>query len=51
MTDDGETIVGSACLLDVADRAAAEALWADEPFNKAGVYGHVTIQRWIWGHV
>ena len=50
-TDDGGTIIGSACLLDVADRAAAEALWADEPFNKAGVYGQVSIERWLFGHV
>ncbi len=51
MTDDGETIVGSALLLDVADRAEAEAIWADEPFNRGGVYGHVTVERWIFGHV
>jgi uncharacterized protein YciI len=50
-TDDGESVVGSAILLDVADRAAAEALLADEPFNKAGVYGHVSIERWMFGHV
>lgn len=50
-TDDGAAITGSACLLDVANRAAAEALWADEPFNKAGVYGQVSIERWKFGHV
>ncbi|MFT5180803.1 MAG: hypothetical protein ACI8S3_000679 [Alphaproteobacteria bacterium] len=50
-TDDGESVVGSAILLDVADRAAAEELLADEPFNKAGVYGDVSIERWMFGHV
>lgn len=50
-TDDGERVVGSALLLDVADRAEAEALLADEPFHRGGVYGHVTIERWIFGHV
>ncbi|MDH3739752.1 MAG: YciI family protein [Alphaproteobacteria bacterium] len=50
-TDDGATITGSALLLDVADRAAAEELMANEPFNLAGVYGHVSIERWIFGHV
>lgn len=49
--DDGETITGSALLLDVADRAAAEELLANEPFNMAGVYGHVSIERWLFGHV
>lgn len=51
MADDGETIIGNACLLDVADRAAAEDLWADEPFNRAGVYGQISIERWLFGHV
>jgi hypothetical protein len=51
MTDDGETTIGSALLLDIADRAEAEALLADEPFNQAGVYGNVSIERWIFGHV
>ena len=50
-TDDGATIVGSTCLLDVADRAAADALWADEPFNQASVYEGVSIERWLFGHV
>jgi uncharacterized protein YciI len=50
-TDDGVAITGSACLLDVAGRAEAEALWADEPFNRAGVYGQVSIERWMFGHV
>ena len=49
--DAGVSFIGSALLLDVADRAAAEALWADEPFNRAGVYDAVTIERWIFGHV
>ncbi len=50
-TDDGETTTGSAFLLDVADRAAAEALLASEPYTQAGVYGHTTIERWLFGHV
>jgi len=50
-SDDGETVTGSALLLDVADRAEAEALLADEPFNKAGVYESLTVERWIFGHV
>ncbi|NKB49850.1 MAG: hypothetical protein GKS02_10885 [Alphaproteobacteria bacterium] len=50
-TDDGEKVVGSAILLDVANRAEAEALLADEPFTKGGVYGNVTVERWLFGHV
>jgi uncharacterized protein YciI len=51
LTDDGETMTGSALLFDVADRAAAEALLADEPYNRAGIYGHIAIERWLFGHV
>lgn len=50
-SDDGETTIGSVCILDVPDRAAAEAFWANEPFNKAGVYDKVTMERWRFGHV
>lgn len=50
-TDDGAAVTGSALLLDVADRAAAEALLANEPFHQAGVYGQVSIERWLFGHV
>ena len=50
-TDDGAAVTGSALLLDVTGRAAAEALLADEPFNKAGVYAQVSIERWMFGHV
>ncbi len=51
VSDDGAKPVGSAVLLDVADRAAAEIFWANEPFNEAGVYHQATIDRWIFGHV
>jgi uncharacterized protein len=51
-TDDGEATTGSAFLLDVAGRAAAETLLAEEPYTKAGgIYGHVTMERWFFGHV
>lgn len=50
-TDDGSRIVGSLLILDVADRDEAEAFWADEPFNRAGVYDWTTIERWRFGHV
>ena len=50
-TDDGATVTGSALLLDVADRAAVDALLADEPFTTGGTYENVTIDRWVFGHV
>ncbi|WP_439817769.1 YciI family protein [Zavarzinia sp. CC-PAN008] len=43
LADDGETMVGSVLVLDVADRAAAEAFSANDPYAKAGLFGSVTI--------
>ncbi|MEK9660353.1 MAG: YciI family protein, partial [Alphaproteobacteria bacterium] len=51
LDDAGDKTIGSLLILDVADRAAAEAFWADEPFNAAGVYEWTTIERWRFGHV
>ena len=42
--------IGSVLILDVADKPQAEAFWADEPFNRAGVY-EWTMERWRFGHV
>jgi uncharacterized protein YciI len=50
LEDDGVKTIGSVLILDVADKAAANAFWADEPFNRAGVY-ESTIERWRFGHV
>ena len=48
--DDGEKTNGSVLILDVEDKAQAEAFWAGEPFNRAGVY-EWTMERWRFGHV
>ena len=39
-------MVGSLAILDVADRAAAEAWAANDPYGKAGLFDSVTIQEW-----
>lgn len=44
LTDDGGTPTGSLIIIDVADRAAAEAFAAGDPYAKAGVFESVTIQ-------
>jgi uncharacterized protein YciI len=51
LDDDGAKTIGSLLILDVADKAQAEAFWAGEPFNRAGVYEWTTIERWRFGHV
>ncbi len=51
LDDAGNHIIGSLLLLDVSSRAEAEAFWAGEPFNRAGIYERVTLERWRFGHV
>ena len=41
--DDGKTMVGSVLAIDFADRAAAEAWQAEEPFTQAGLYAKVSV--------
>ena len=50
LDDDAVKTIGSVVILDVADKAEAEAFWSDEPFNRAGIY-EWTIERWRFGHV
>lgn len=44
LADDGETAIGSLVVMDFPDRAAALALIAEEPYNKAGLFESVTIR-------
>ena len=50
LDDDGAKRIGNVLILDVADKAEADAFWAGEPFNRAGLYDW-TIERWRFGHV
>jgi len=45
--DDGHTMKGSMFLVDVPDRAAAEAFHRNDPFFKAGVWQPATITAYI----
>lgn len=49
--DSGEKMIGRLLIVDVADRAQAEAFWNNEPFNRAGFYAWTTMERWRFGHV
>jgi hypothetical protein len=46
LSDDGLSPIGSFYILDVEDRAAAEAFIAVEPYNKAGILVAVKYSRW-----
>ncbi|HEX4407493.1 MAG TPA: hypothetical protein VH206_01855 [Xanthobacteraceae bacterium] len=47
---DGGDNIGTALLLELPDRAAADAFWNNEPFAKNGGYQHdARIIRWVFG--
>jgi uncharacterized protein YciI len=48
--DDGQTMIGSLLVIDFADRAAALAWLAQEPYTRAGVYGQTQVHafRNLW---
>jgi len=45
LADDGVRRLGSCLIVNVPDRAAAEAFSAEEPFRKAGLFKSVKITR------
>jgi uncharacterized protein len=49
LDDAGEKSHGSMYVVDVPDRAAAEAFLAGDPFMRSGVIGEWTITRWRKG--
>ena len=45
LSDDGSTPLGSFYLVDVEERALAEAFIAADPYMRNGVFGAVTVTR------
>jgi len=43
LADDGETPIGSVLVIDVEDKAAAEAFAAGDPYAKAGLFAETSI--------
>jgi uncharacterized protein len=46
-TDEGSPI-GSLVIVEAADRKAAEAIAANDPYAKAGLFAAVEIKAWKW---
>ena len=44
--EDGAAMIGSLLLMEFADRAAAAAFAAGDPYGKAGLFRSVTITPW-----
>jgi uncharacterized protein YciI len=49
LSDDGTQWSGSAMMVELPDRAAVEAMLADDPYVRAGLYERVDIHRWRFG--
>jgi uncharacterized protein YciI len=49
LSDDGTEWTGSAWLVELTDRAAVEAMLADEPYTRAGLYAEIEIHPWQFG--
>ncbi len=47
VADDGGARIGSVFIVDVPDRAAAEAFSAGDPFSKNGLFERVLITRFL----
>lgn len=50
LADDGKGHLGSTIVVNVKDRAEAEAFIRDEPFTKAGIYASQAIHRMRKGY-
>lgn len=50
LTDDGRAMLGSLLVIDFADRAAALAWLAQEPFTRAGLYADTQVHAFsnLW---
>ena len=46
--DEGTVMNGSLLAIDVADRAAAEKLLANDPYNLAGLFERAEVRAWKW---
>lgn len=47
MSDEGQ-MIGSLCLIEAENLAAAKALGTDDPYAKAGVFGHTHVHEVKW---
>lgn len=46
LSEDGAAMTGSVLIVEFADRAAAEAFAAADPYAKAGLFESVSIRPW-----
>ena len=49
VSDDGKQWAGSAMIVELPDRAAVEAMLADDPYVRAGLYERIDAHLWRFG--
>jgi uncharacterized protein YciI len=49
LSDDGSEWAGTAMLAELPGRASAEAILADSPYSRAGLYDGIEVHRWQFG--
>jgi uncharacterized protein YciI len=48
LADDGETMIGSLLIIEAPDRKAADAILAEDPYRKAGLFASSEVRPWRW---
>lgn len=48
LLDENEDMCGSMVICEAADQAAAEALFATDPYARAGLFASFEIKPWKW---
>jgi uncharacterized protein YciI len=48
LSDDGLAMVGSLLIIEAEDRAGVEAVLAQDPYRKAGLFGSIDVRGWRW---
>jgi hypothetical protein len=49
LSDDGSGWAGTAILAELPGRTSAEAILADSPYARAGLYDHIEVHSWQFG--
>ena len=49
LDDAGAEMVGSLLVFEATDRAAVDRFFAEDPYNRGGLFGSVEISPWRWG--
>jgi uncharacterized protein YciI len=48
LADDGAAMVGSMLIIEAEDRAGVDAVLAQDPYRRAGLFGSVEVRGWRW---